>query len=131
MAAKSSFPFFELLIAAACGGVVYYVWFSRHGGDEGRSLWPALGFPYGPLGNLPATGGVTRTGNQSGSGINGGAIPTWLSPTHILTDELGNWLTDQRGNYLTDQGGYVGPFFPSRNATAIRDTRDPSGARPS
>jgi len=128
---SKSFPWLEILAIGGAGAAIYWFWFHRGGDDGGQSLWPALGFSYGPLGNLPAVGSFNRTGNVNGAGLNGGALPLIISPTNVLTDELGNWLTDQANNPLTDQGGLVGPIFPARNGNGLRFSGVPSGSRPS
>ena|SRR5271163_2584503 len=128
---KPSFPWLEILAAGGGVGILWFLMFRNGGHDNGLSLWPALGYPYGPVGNLPAMGAFTRTGNLSGALPGGGAVPTYLSPTNILTDQEGNWLYNQRYMPLTNQGGQIGPIFPAHNPNGLRVSIIPSGSRPS
>jgi len=130
---KSAFPWLELFLIAGGAGAVWYLLIRNGGNDGGASLWPALGFPYGPLGNLPGIAADRRAGNFQGVMPNGGALPATISPTHVLTDQLGNWLLDQSNNPnipLTDQGGLI-VSFPPRNATSLSSQFNFSGSRPS
>jgi|SRR3984893_12915154 len=124
---KKTVGLFEVGIIAACAGfVAYAVWHGRQA-PGGVSLWSALGYPYGPIGNLAGIGSDFKTGPK--------ALPLIkvldVSSFHVLTDSLGVALTDAAGVVLTDSAGapYV-TQFPSRNAAGIRDSFNHRGTRP-
>ena len=124
---SSGVGWFEVALIASGLGVLY--WYHKHHANEGVDLWSALGFAYGPIGNLPAIGGDYRTG------IN--AMPVLMSAAQLipntLTDIGGTALTDLSNNVLTDiKGGAIPPqLFQSRNAAGIKLTLNFKGSKPS
>jgi len=132
---SSSPLFFYVAVIAAMFGVVW--WFFTQHGDKGRDLWPALGFPYGPIGNLASVGASASAGNLSGVSASGGALPVTLTPAGIapklLTDHTGATLTDRAGTGLTDVQGTptVPGLVPSYNSAGIKSNYNYSGSKPS
>jgi hypothetical protein len=125
---KAGFGMFELGVLVAGAGAVWYLWFKDRPKNDGVNLWTALGFPYGPIGNLSSIGADFKTGKK--------ALPIYrvldVTSSHILTDTLGVALTDTVSAVLTDTSGApVITVFPSRNATGLRDSFPHSGTKPS
>lgn len=122
--AQSSFGLFE--VAAILGGLGVVYWFMKGHSDGGRDLWDALGYPYGPTGNLAGIGGQFFVGNLTGAATTGGALPVILTPQtttpKLLSDIGGTSLTDIGGTGLTDvQGSIVPPgLVPSFNGAALK-----------
>jgi hypothetical protein len=122
----------ELGFIAAGIGVIYW-YFGGHS-DDGRDLWPALGFSYGPVGNLASIGADFKTGKNRFDGHN--ALPVQMnvgaSVAHQLTDTVLGQLTDTTGTALTDVFAPIAStLFTSRNATGIRDSFNHGGSKPS
>jgi hypothetical protein len=117
--------------------IVWYLLLREREQKDGRDLWEELGFPYGPIGNLPAIGADFYSGGNQTDGKN--ALPVLLHYTPgtagvPLTDTLGNVLTDTLGNILTDLTTATSAsydLFTSRNADGIVDRLNHSGSKPS
>lgn len=128
---QSSFGLFE--VAAILGGLGVVYWFMKEHSDGGRDLWDALGYPYGPTGNLAGIGGQFFTGNITGASPTGAALPVVLTPPQnvptSLTDTAGSVLTDKGGTGLTDvTGTLTAPgLVPSFNAAALKIGSSGSG----
>jgi hypothetical protein len=131
----SKIGLFEIGAILGCFGVVW--WFAKHHASGGSDLMPALGFSYGPMGNLPGIAGGFRTGNVSGLLSNGAALPVILTPPTIaptfISDIGGTTLTDLTGTGLSDVTGHGVPpgNVPSHNAAGIKSSFNYSGSKPS
>lgn len=126
-----SLPMIAAFIVAA-GGTVWYLMFKGGGDDGGQSLWPALGFKYGPIGNLASIGADFKTGANRFDGHNALPVTMYSALSNIpLTDTTGAQLTDVPGTVLTDANVQTNFRFPQfRNAASIRDTFNHSGSKP-
>lgn len=122
-------------ISVAAAGAVWYLKFRAGGDDGGQSLWPALGFPYGPIGNLTSIGGDFHAGLNRSDGHNAypALVQTNILSSLQLTAVGGAVLTDVAGTALTDVSSTPGipRLYTSRNASGIRDSFNHSGSKPS
>jgi hypothetical protein len=108
--------------------IFYLIMQDRQKSQGGQDLWSALGFPYGPIGNLSAIGGDFH------SGLNAFPVTmqTGIPQARQLTDTARLQLTDTTGAILTDVPSPTGAaLFPSRNAAGILDKFNHSGRKPS
>jgi hypothetical protein len=124
----AGFPWHLAFFIGAAAATVYWL-LLRDQKDPGVSLWVALGFGYGPAGNL------TSIGNDFFSGINQVDGKSALPLVSVivgkpLTDLAGNVLTDLAGNPLTDTTGANQNAFPSANNAQLRLTGNLSGSNP-
>lgn len=95
----------EIGVGIAAAGALYYTMFHKGGADNGGpTLWASLGFPYGPIGNLPAVGGPAQQ------------RPIVGALGAILTDTHGNVLRDEAGQPLKDSGGGIFSFPAYNNS---------------
>ncbi len=128
---SSNVGLFEAGLLVGLLGAIF--WFMKEHSGEGRDLWPALGFPYGPTGNLAGIGGQFFTGNITGASPTGAALPVVLTPPQnvpkSLTDTAGSVLTDKGGTGLTDVTGTLTTpgLVPSFNAAALKIGSSGSG----
>jgi hypothetical protein len=117
--------------------IVWYLLLREREQKDGRDLWEQLGFPYGPIGNLPAIGADFYSGANQTDGKNSLPLLLHYTPPTTgvpLTDTLGNVLTDTLGNILTDVTTATSAsydLFTSRNADGIVDRLNHSGSKPS
>jgi hypothetical protein len=105
----------KIAIGAALAGVAYYLFKGQSGG--GQDLWPALGFPYGPTGNLAAIGSAFQS------------MPVADASFGVLNDQKGQPLTDESGNLLYDYNMYPSP--PGSCNSELLINYNISGSRPS
>lgn len=136
MAKAKGFPWLEAAAAVGGMGVFYYLLMKDQENQDGRDLWPALGFPYGPVGNLASIGADFKSGANRRDGHNALPVPGALNLSallaHQLTDTTGAVITDIPGTALTDVStSSVAPTLTtSRNAAGLGDTFNHSGSKP-
>jgi hypothetical protein len=123
--------------AVAISGSAFIVWYlllREREREDGRDLWDWLGYPYGPIGNLPAIGADFYSGLNQTDGKS--SLPVLMKPgglvARVLTDTFGVPLTDALGVQLTDVPVQEpSQLYSSRNAAGISSRYNYSGSKPS